>query len=408
MTPSPAPLTPARRPALPEFIALMAMMTAIVAFSIDAMLPALPRIAADLSPAAPNRAQLVIGAFLGALGLGTLIAGPLSDRFGRKRVVLAGLAIYIAGALWAWRAGSLTGLLAARALQGLGAAGPRVVVQAIARDLYKGRQMARIMSFVMIVFSLVPALAPSVGAVIEAYWNWRVIYLAFVGFAGAVGLWFTLRQPETLPPQSRTPLSPARLWRELREVFSHPTTRLSALVMILSSGMLFSTLSTVQPIFDITYGRAASFPLYFGAIAILATSAGFLNARLVVRLGMRAMVRAMLAVQVGLSATMIASTFILGPTPAGFAVFVVWVFSIFFQAGLTIGNLNALALEPMGHIAGLAASAVTALATIGALVLAVPIGLAFDGTPRPLGMGVLAMAALGFWLTGRIRRPGEL
>lgn len=398
---------PSQAPALPEFIALMAMMAAMVAFSIDAMLPALPQIAAELSPQAVNRAQLVLGAFLLALGLGTLIAGPLSDRFGRRAIVGLGLALYMLGALAAWQSQSLAGLLAARMVQGLGCAGPRVVTAAIARDLFAGRQMARIMSFVMIVFSLVPALAPLIGATITDAFGWRAVFLAFVLFSASIGAWFALRMPETLAREARQTLSLARLAGAIGEVLGHATTRLSILVMTLASAMLFATLTSVQQIFDTTFARAAAFPWYFGAIALLSTSAGFINARLVERLGMRAMVRAVLGAQLVFSSLMLASTFALGASLAGFAVYVVWTFTLFFQAGMTIGNLNALALEPMGHIAGLASSLVTSIATMGALAIAVPLGLAFDGTPRPLAMGVLGMAALAFWLTGRIRRPGE-
>ncbi len=401
-------LRPSKPPALPEFIALMAMLSALVAFSIDAMLPALPAIAAELVPEAANRAQLVVGVFFFSLGIGTLFTGPLSDRFGRRAVLLGGIAIYMAGALLAWQSQSLAGLLGARMLQGLGAAGPRVVTASITRDMYAGRQMARIMSFIMIVFSLVPALAPLIGQAVTDAFGWRAIFLAFVGFAGLIGGWFLLRQPETLPPEARQPISTARLAAHLREILGHPTTRLSILVMVLAFAMLMLTLLSVQPVFDRTFGRASLFPFSFGVIAVLSTSAGFINARLVVRLGMRAMIRAMLGVQIGLSAIMLVTAFLAGNSDVAFAIYLVWNFSIFFQAGLTLGNLNALALEPMGHIAGTASSVVTASATVGSLLLAVPLGQAFDGTLRPIAAGVLAMAAAGFWLTGRIRRPDEL
>ncbi len=399
---------PVHAPALPEFIALLAMMSALVALSIDAMLPALPAIARELSPQAVNKAQLVLGAFILALGIGTLFAGPLSDRFGRRAVLISGVAIYLLGALWAARADSLNALLAARFLQGLGGSGPRVVTMAIARDRYQGAQMARIMSYVMIVFALVPAIAPLLGQAVTALWGWRSVFVAFMVFALLMASWFSLRLPETLPVEKRRPLSLAKILEALREVFTHPTSRLSILVLTLASAMLFSTLTSVQQIFDISFGRAAVFPLYFGAIAILASSSGFLNARLVERLGMRAMVRAMLAAQMLLSGLMIVASFAVSGAGLSFAIYLVWTFSLFFQAGLTFGNLNALALEPLGHIAGLASSVITALGTIGAIVIAVPLGLAFDGTPRPLAMGVLVMAALGHWLTGRIKRPGEL
>ncbi len=399
---------PTKAPALPEFIALMAMMSALVAFSIDAMLPALPAIAAELSPLAVNKAQLVLGAFILALGVGTMFSGPLSDRFGRRKVLIIGVAIYLGGALWAAQASSLNALLAARFLQGLGASGPRVVTMAIARDRYKGAQMARIMSFVMIVFALVPAIAPLLGQALTGLWGWRSVFLAFMVFALLMASWFALRQPETLARAHRRPLSVGNILAALREVFTHPTSRLSIMVLTLASGMLFSVLTSVQQIFDLTYGRAAVFPVYFGVIAIFAASSGFINARLVERLGMRAMVRAMLGVQICLSAAMILTTFVFGYQTLSFAVYLIWTFTLFFQAGLTFGNLNALALEPLGHIAGLASSVITSIATIGAIAIAAPLGLAFDGTPRPLALGILGMAMLAYWLTGRIKRPGEL
>ena len=401
------PAPPARRPALAEFIALMAMLSALVAFSIDAMLPSLPAIAAELSPDAPNHAQLVVGVFFFSLGFGTLFSGPLSDQFGRKPVLLGGLVLYGIGALVAWQSQSLTGILTARALQGLGAAGPRVVTASITRDLYSGRQMARIMSFIMIVFSLVPALAPLIGQTIAAHFGWRAVFLAFVLFAVAVGTWFAVRQPETLPRAARRALSLPGLAGDLREIAGNRTSRLSILVMVLAYSMLLTTIITVQPVFDQAFGRADIFPVSFGVIAILSTSAGFINARLVVRLGMRAMVRAVLGAQIGLAAIMLLASLTLGNSGFAFLVYLVWTFSLFFQTGISLGNLNALALEPLGHIAGTASSVITASATIGSFLLAVPLGQAFDGTVRPIAGGVLVMAALGFWLTGKIQRPGE-
>ena len=398
------------RPALsqPEFIALCAMLTATVAFSIDGMLPALPQIAAELTPDAPNRAQLILTSFVLGMGLGTFFTGPLSDALGRKPVVVGGAAVYIAGAALAWAAPSLETMLAARVLQGLGAAGPRVVAMALIRDLYSGPRMAQILSFVLMVFSLVPALAPTLGAAIMALTGWRGIFAAFLVFSAVSVTWLALRQPETLPPERRRPLRAADLARALAEVWGHSTTRLSTLVQTLVFGMLFVTLSSTQQVFDVTFGRGEHFHLWFGGIALVAASASLLNARLVIRLGMRAIVRTMLAVQIAISA-LVALAF-LADLPAGpaFALYVFWVTSLFFMTGLTVGNLNALALEPMGHVAGLAASVVASLSTVGSLVLAVPVGLMFDGTPVPMALAIAAYGVLAFALTLRIRRPGEV
>ncbi len=385
----------------------MAMLAATTAFSIDAMLPALPQIAAELTPANPNAAQLIITNFVMGMGLGTLFTGPLSDAFGRKAVMIGGAVLYIVAAVVAWIAPTLEGVLAARMVMGLGASGPRVAALALIRDIHSGREMARIMSFVMIVFSLVPALAPSMGALIMAQTGWRGIFPAFIVFSLISMMWLWLRQPETLAPQHRRPLSVRALGAATVEMFRHPTARLSILVQTLAFAMLFSVLSSTQQIFDQTFGRGDSFPLWFGGIAVVAASSGLLNARLVGRLGMRAMIKGMLAVQIGLSLLMILVTLADPPQAVAFWAYVIWTTSVFFQAGLTIGNLNALAMEPMGHIAGLAASVIAAVATVGAVIVAVPIGLAFDGTPLPIAVGIMICAVIALWLTTKIRRDSD-
>ncbi len=396
-----------RRAGPREFVFMVAMLTATVAFAIDAMMPALPEIAAALSPAMPNKVQLILTLFILGMGLGTFVTGPMADAWGRRPVIVGGAAVYCAGALLAWQAPTLEWMLAARFLQGLGAAGPRIGAVAMVRDLHGGRNMARIMSFVMLVFSLVPALAPSGGALIVALAGWRAIFPAFVLFSVLGVSWYLLRQPETLPPEARQPLRPRRLARATREVLSTPSTRLSIAVQALCLGALFSLLSASQQIFEISFDRAASFPLWFGLTAVLASSASLINARLVVRLGMRAMIKAMLTVQVVVSALMVAVTLAGPPAPWDFAVFWIWMLVVFFQNGLTLGNLNALAMEPLGHIAGLAASVISALSTVGAVLIAVPVGLSFDGSPLPIAIGALCCAARGVLLTGRIRRESD-
>lgn len=400
-------MTAERRLRQGEFVALMAMLAATVAFSIDAMLPALPEIGAELSPQDINRAQLIITSFILGMGAGTFVTGPLSDRFGRKPVMIWGALVYSAAAAMAWAAPTLEVMLAARVLQGLGAAGPRVVAMAMIRDLYGGRDMARIMSFVMLIFALVPALAPTMGYYVIQSMGWRAIFIAFMVFSIISVLWLGLRQPETLPRESRGSLSVTALASATREMFSYPATRLSVVIQTLTFGMLFTVLSSTQQVFDQTFGHGDTFHLWFGAIAICSASASLLNARLVMRVGMRAIIKAMYTAQIALSVVMVLITLSGAPPWIGFAAYVLWTFGNFFQAGLTIGNLNALAMEPVGHIAGVAASLIAAISTVGAVILAAPVGLAFDGTPLPMAVGVLVFASCALLLTLRIKRPGE-
>ncbi|MDP2084051.1 MAG: multidrug effflux MFS transporter [Gemmobacter sp.] len=399
---------PAPRLALPEFIALMAMLFATIAFSIDAMLPALPQIAAELVPSDPNRAQFILTSFVLGMGLGTFFAGPLSDSYGRRGVILAGSVLYCAGAALAWAGPTLEAVLVGRLVQGLGAAGPRIVSVALIRDLYSGRQMARIMSFAMMVFTLVPAVAPLVGAGIIALTGWRGIFAAFILFSGVSMVWLMLRQPETLPLAARSPLRVGPLVAALREVLRTRVAQVSILMQALLFAALFGTLSQIQFLFDQTFGRAESFPLWFAGIALVAGSASFLNAQLVVRLGMRRLIKVALTAQVIASGGM-AALVLSGAVPdwAGFAAFMLWVTGVFFMVGFTLGNINAIAMEPLGHIAGMAASVISALATVAGVLLAVPIGLAFDGTIGPLALGVAVLAALALALQQRLPSAGR-
>lgn len=403
------PTTPLSRP---EFIALMATLMATVAFSLDAMLPALPRIAGELTPGAPNRAQLIIPVFILGMGLGTLFAGPLSDALGRKRVIAGGAAIYCLGAALAWRAQSLEWLLLARGLQGFGAAGPRVVALAIIRDLFSGRAMAQMVSFVIVVFTLVPAIAPSFGAALIALTGtWRGLFPSFIVFSATGLAWLTLRQPETLPPDRRRPPRLAPVAHAAREVMRHPVVRGTITVQVLAFAMLFANLSSVQMVFDETFGKADTFHLWFAIIAVIGAGGGFLNTRLVMRRGMRWVITRTLTAQVCLSGVFVAGMLLdLWGGPVFFVAFLAWTGSVFATAGLTLGNLNALALEPMGHIAGTAATVVSAIASVGAALLAAPVGLLFDGTPLPVAGCVLLYGALALGLMHRLpqERPAPI
>lgn len=382
-----------------ETIALFGVLFATIAFSIDAMLPALPRIGADLSPHDVNRAQLIVTSFVLGMGIGTFFAGPLSDAFGRKRVILWGIALYIGAALWAATARDMTPLLIARFVQGLGAAAPRVVTLAMVRDMYAGREMARVMSFVMMVFILIPAVAPSIGAVLIWAFGWRAIFLAFVLFGLVSGAWLALRQPETLAPAARRPLRLPALRAAMAEVFGSRAAMTYTAALTLGFGQMFAFLSTAPQIFAEVFDRAASFPLWFMLLALLAGLATVTNARLVMTLGMRRLATLAFAAQFAASFAMVGLSVAPAlPAPWDFAVFFGYMTLAFFMVGLTFGNLNALAMEPLGHIAGFAASIIGAVATVGAVVIAIPVGLLYDGTITPLVVGVTVCSGLALAL----------
>jgi len=394
-----------------EFVALIAMMFATIAFSIDAMLPALPEIGAELSPDDVNRAQLVLTAFVLGMGIGTFFTGPLSDTFGRKRIIILGSGVYITAAFVAWSSSSLELVLAARMLQGLGAAAPRIVAVAIVRDLYAGREMARMMSIAMMIFTIFPAIAPLMGAGIIAFIGWRGIFLAFIMFSLISVVWMTLRLPEPLAIKDRRPFRAGHLWAAVLEMLRHPTVRLSIVVQTFCLGILFTMIVMVQPVYDVIFDRAESFPFWFGAVALVSGSASLLNAAIVVRIGMRRIVTWSLGAQIILTSFVVILTAADLPVDTSFAVFLVWQCGVFFTTGTTLGNLNAIAMEPMGHIAGMAASVIGAISTVMAAAIAAPVGLLFNGTLWPLAGGILTMSAVGFALMlymGRIedRFPG--
>ncbi|MGB7318171.1 MAG: multidrug effflux MFS transporter, partial [Planktotalea sp.] len=387
-----------------EFIAFAAMLSATVAFSIDSMLPGLPEIAAELSPSDPNKVQLVLTSFVLGMGIGTFFTGPLSDRFGRRSVMFIGALLYCLGAFIAWRAPTLEILLAARMLQGLGASGPRIVSMAVIRDLFSGREMARIMSLIMMVFTLVPAIGPLMGTGIIAMSDWRGIFVAFMCFSAISMIWMYARLPETLAPENRRPFKVAALITATKELFTYRRVFVSIFCQAMTFALLFGMLSMVHPIYDVTFDRAESFPYWFGLISLIAGSASLLNAHIVGRFGMRNVVTVSYTVMIVICVAMLALSQWPPQDTIYFVLFLVFQTSVFFLAGMTFGNLSALAMEPVGHIAGLAASILSGLATIIGTIFAIPVGLMFAGTPAPLAAAGIVFCALSSALMLWLRR----
>ncbi len=372
-----------------EFIVLLAALFSMVAFSIDSILPALPDIAATMVPDDVNRAQLVVTSFVVGTGLGQLFFGPLSDAYGRRVSMAAGFALYILAAFAAFWSQSLEALLFWRFVQGLGASSPRTNAMALTRDLYQGRTMARVSSLAFTFFVLVPAVAPLIGQAVIHSFGWRHMFTAYVTVACLIALWFLTRQPETHPVEKRRPMRAKPILQAFGMVFSSRVTLLYMAVITLAFGQLMAYLSSAQQIFVDVLGTGTAFPLYFALVTILSAASGILNSTLVLRFGMRRLALIGFITQTLLAATTLALW--LWFSPAGAAalwLFVGWSISLFFLNGLSFGNLNALAIQPLGHVAGTAAAVIGALPTMLAVLIAAPVGLAFNGTPLPLLIGV--------------------
>ncbi len=385
-----------------EFIAMCAMMYACVAFSIDAMLPGLTEISDALDIGRVQDTSFILTVFMGGLGVGTLIFGPLSDTLGRKPVVYLGLCLFIVAGIFAWAAPDFRWLLIARFFQGLGAGAPRIVSMAIIRDLFSGRNMASIMSLTLMVFLIFPAFAPMLGALVLHVEGWRAIFALFPLFGLVLLVWFGLRMRETLSPTERRPFRSRAIASAAVELMRIPVARLSLIVQMLLMTGMFTIISTIEPIFGIAFGRAQYFPYWFGAIAALSALSSLMNARLVRIYGMRRIVAVALGAQILLSAS--ALTLLVMDVPGGFAIFLFWLFGVMFQAGITMANLNAMALEPAGHFAGTAAAIFGSFSTFGGAVLASPLAALFDGTARPLIACLLVIVVIASILMQSIKR----
>lgn len=367
-----------------EFVPMLALIMSIVALATDIMLPALSEIGRELGVANENDSQLVISSLFLGFAVGQLVAGPLSDTVGRRPVIFIGYAIFIAGCVLSYVTTDFTTMLIGRALQGLGAAGPRIVSNALVRDGYEGRAMARIMSFIMGVFIIVPAIAPAIGQLVIILAGWRATFALLLVMALIAATWFGLRQPETLPVDKRRPFSVPVIASGIAEIC-----RMRAVVgYTLAVGVIFGAflgyLSSAQQIFQTTFGLGREFPLYFGAGALSFGAASFVNSMLVMRLGMRFLTVRALMVS-GLVSVLLLIAHTLGATSIW--PFMAWLVIIFFCMGLVFGNLNALAMDPLGKFAGLGAALTGSASTVIALPLGWAVGAGFDGTILSLLIG---------------------
>lgn len=389
------------------FVLMIASMQALGALGIDSMLPNLPAIATALGVADENRRQLIITFYLLGFGAAQIVYGSLADRYGRRPVLLCGLGLYVIFSLTAALSRSFELLLAARVLQGIGAAATRVLPVSIVRDCYSGRDMARVMSLSSMVFMGVPVLAPTLGQAIVLVAPWPWIFGALAAFGTAVLIWAAFKLPETLHPEDRTPVEASRILRAFRTTLGTREALGYCLAQTLVFGGLLGFINSSEEVFADAFKAANLFTLVFAIAASFIALASLLNARLVLKLGMRMLSHAALLAYIAIAAvhTVIALT-----GHETLVVFAVLQAATMFCFGLTSGNFNAMAMEKMGHIAGAASSLQGFIIMIGASLIGYLIGQQFHGsaTPIPVGYlvcGLLALGAVLYAESGRLFRP---
>ncbi|MNS45220.1 Bicyclomycin resistance protein [compost metagenome] len=391
-TPTATATTP-KGPGFAEFVCLIAVMMAMNALAIDAMLPALPHIGEDLGVANENTRQWVITAYLLGFGGAQLFYGPLADRFGRRPILFIGIGLYVAFSILAAFAHSFEWLILSRIGMGLGSAATRVLAVSIVRDRYSGRTMARVMSLSFLVFLGVPILAPTVGQLIMLVAPWRWIFGFFALFGGSFLIWAALRLPETLHPEDRMPINVKRIAGAFGQALTSRLGMGYTLAMTAISGALFAFINSSQQIFFDVFKSPGLFTTVFAMVAGGIALASVLNSRMVEKLGSRLIAHTALMGFIGFSLLHAAIAY------AGHDS--LWVFAALqackmFCFGFIAGNFGSMAMEPMGHIAGTAASAQGFISTIGGALLGFWIGQHFDGTtvPMTVGFAVLGVVAL--------------
>ncbi|WP_225703040.1 multidrug effflux MFS transporter [Bradyrhizobium cenepequi] len=391
----------------PEFVIVIASIMALNPLAMDMMLPALPSIGAAFQIADVNHPQMVLSIFLLGFGVGQFVMGPLSDRFGRRPVLLGGMAVYGVASLLAIAAPSFETLLLARALQGLGTSATRVIATSVVRDCYAGRRMASVMSLAMMVFIAVPVVAPSLGQAVLLLTEWRGIFVALMLYGVIALMWSALRMPETLPAEMRKSLAIRDVLDAFRQTLTNRQTLGYALAAGGVQGALFAFVFTSQQLFTDIYRLGHYFPLAFASIAAGVAIAGFLNSRFVGRLGMRVISHGALVGFVLVAAAMlVAAKLQMLPLPLMMLLAALMMFTF----GLMIANFTALAMEPQGHIAGTASSLYGSITTLLAIGIGMVIGQGYDGTLLPFSTGffLCALAALAVVLAterGRLFRP---
>ena len=368
-----------------EFILLMACLMSIVALSIDTILPALQPIGSSVGTKTPNENQLLITMIFLGLGFGQLIFGPISDSFGRKPVVYIGFGVFVLASFLCIYAPNIKIMVLGRIFQGIGLSASRSISIAMIRDRFEGDYMAKIMSFVVTIFILVPIIAPSLGKFLLDNYGWESIFYSQLVFGILVLIWFWKRQPETLPLIYKKNFSFSIFTQGSIEFLKHRSAVIYTMISGLATGSFMVFLSTSQHIFEVQYGLINEFPYIFGALAFSVGLATFTNGALVVKFGMRKLVNVFIVV---FSISSLSYTLLyFGTSNPDISILICFLGIQFFSVGFLFGNVRSLAMQPLGHIAGIGAAINGFVSTIMAVPIATLIGGFVENTALPLFVG---------------------
>ncbi len=377
-----------------EFIALMAFLMALNALAIDIMLPGLQEIGAALNVENENHRQYVVSAYLIGFGIAQLFYGPIADRFGRRLPMIFGLAIYVVSSLAVVFVPSFESLLLLRFIQGIGSAATRVITVSIVRDVFGGRQMAEVMSLIMMVFMVIPVVAPGTGQVIMLFGDWHWIFVFMAVIAMIVGVWMYVRLPETLAREDVRPFTIKVIFNGFRIVLTDRVALCYTIASTFIFGALLGFINSAQQVYVGIYGLGVWFPVAFAGVALFMALSSFVNAKLVGRFGMRKLSHGSLLGFIAINFIWLIVQ-VVGPQPMPFFLFIGFFALAMFQFGWIGSNFNSLAMEPLGHVAGTASSVLGFMGTIGGSIIGAAIGQAFNGTALPMVAGFFVVGIIG-------------
>ncbi|OJJ22491.1 hypothetical protein BKI52_07370 [marine bacterium AO1-C] len=380
-----------------EFITLIAFLMAMVAFAINMILPAFKDMTKDLGLNNETHIQLSVSLLYLGLAIGQVFYGALSDNTGRKRSIYIGLLLFMGGCLISFVAPNLTILIIGQIVQGMGLGAPRVVTMAIVRDNYSGNAMGRVMSFIMMIFILVPTISPYLGQSIILLTHWRVLFLVFIGLAVGMLLWLKIRLPESLDQSQRTSFSLSQVYKTILFILKTPAALGYTVVLGLFSSAFIAYLNMSQQVFQIQYDLGKQYPLYFALLSLSIGLASFTNGKWVLRYGMEKLSKvALIATCTIAIPTFLWIWFTATQPPFGFLMFFMTI--VLYCFGILVGNLNSLAMKPLGHVAGTGAAIVGALSTLVSVPFAIWIGSYYAGSILPLVGGFALFGSLSLAL----------